>query len=350
LKRLSAALAVATLALGQQVESGRQAEGQKHALQTGIDQTAADYSEEARIAELEGTVRVAGTVGEDGHPQDLHIVEALGLGLDEQALEIAMQQAYGPLALGLTANIEVRYHLLSKYSRWHLIHAEFQPPEGASRPQFVSASYPNGAGILSRAAVEEGLVLGAIGREGTAAIAFIIDERGVATGFRIVNASENVWGQEAIALLSEWRFKPGTKDGHPVSVPAKFELAWGPRELDPDRIARLLAALDPAYNPPSAPQRAPAAPKPVGIEIVHQVQPSYSQEALEANLQGAVLVSLVTQEDGTPTDLRVVEGLGKGLDEKALEALSQWRFKPVFSNGVFVPQQVTLQVDFKLKK
>jgi TonB family protein len=93
----------------------------------------------------------------------------------------------------------------------------------------------------------------------------------------------------------------------------------------------------------------PTADKPAGLIIIHQVQPSYSQEALDAKLQGVVTVSLVTQEDGTPADLRVVKGLGKGLDEKALEAVRQWQFKPRFINGVFSPQDATLELDFRLK-
>lgn len=328
--------------------------GQKPASVMQIEKTAADYSEEARMAELEGTVSIAGIIGDDGHPHDLRVRGSLGLGLDEQALEAAMQQSFEAAASGLPVAIEVRYHLPSKYSRWHLIHAEFHPPEGASRPLFASASYPPGAGILSGAAIEEGRLLGAIGREGTAAIAFTIDERGVPGRFHIENASEGMWGLEAIDLLSEWRFKPGTKEGVFVSVPARFELAWGPRELNPARIARLRAALNPDLDLDPAPLIGPSDPKPIAvreipIEIVRRVQPSYSQEALDAKLQGAVLVSLTTQPDGSPADLRVVEGLGKGLDEKAMEALAQWRFKPVFVNGIFLPQQVTLRVDFKLK-
>jgi TonB family protein len=137
-------------------------------------------------------------------------------------------------------------------------------------------------------------------------------------------------------------------------VPARFELAWGPLELNPNRIALLRAALNPNVDLDPAPRKEPPDPKPIiaqeiPIEIVRRVQPTYSQEALEAQLQGAVLVSLTTQPDGSPSDLRVVEGLGKGLDEKAMEALAQWRFKPVFVNGIFLPQQVTLRVDFKLK-
>ena len=142
-----------------------------------IVKIAADYNEEARMAELEGTVSLRGTIGDDGHPHNLKIIEPLGLGLDEQAMEVAAQEISEPQALGRTEAIQVVYHLPSKSSRWHLIHAEFQPPDGASRPTFVKTIYPTGAGILSGAVVDEARLLGAIGRQAFATIAFSIDER-----------------------------------------------------------------------------------------------------------------------------------------------------------------------------
>lgn len=314
-----------------------------------IEKTLADYSEEARIAELEGTVSISATIGEDGHPRDLHLIEKLGLGLDEPALEAAREQSFDASAAGISANFEVRYHLPSKNSRWHLIHAEFQPPAGASRPRFRSTGYPTGAGILSGAAVEEGRVIGAAGREGTARVSFTIDERGVPVHFEILSASEEIWGREAIAVLTGWRFEPAVHSDKPIPVAATFELAWGPRELNPNRIAGLRAALE---SPPVA-SNAPVLPAKPGvpaIEILRQVQPEYSQEALDAKLEGGVTVSLVTQADGTPGNLHVIQGLGKGLDEKALDALSQWRFKPIFVNGSFYPSELTLRVYFTLKK
>jgi len=319
-----------------------------------IDKTAADYTDEARLAGLEGSVRVESTIGEDGHPRDLQIVETLGLGLDERALEAVSQELYEPTSSGRRASTTVHYHLSSKVSRWHLIHADFHPPEGASRPQFLRVNYPSGARIRSGAAISEGRLLGAMGREGTAAISFVVDEQGAVGRFKIVNASENVWGQEAIVLVSQWRFKPGAKDNKPVAVPATLELAWGPRELDPERISRLRVALDFTGWAPVKPEArqatfSPPIPSPPGIEILNQVQPTYSQEARDAHLEGAVLVSLVTQENGKPTNLRIVEGLGKGLDESALEAVSQWRFKPLYLNGVFSPSEITLRIYFKLK-
>jgi TonB family protein len=310
-----------------------------------IVKTAADYSDEARLAELEGSVRLTGKIGDDGRLQDLKVVESLGLGLDEQALNVAAQEVYAPNIVGHAEPLQVIYHLESKVSRWHLIHAEFQPPEGASRPTFIKAVYPNGAGILSGAAIDEGRLLGAIGRQAFATIAFIIDDRGVPFDFRAETASETMWGQEAILLLREWRFKPGTKDGKAVDVPANFQVAWGPLDLSPERVSRIREALE----IPIA-RMIPGGPKPVdalNLGVLKEGPASYTQEALDAKLEGVVVVSF-DLVSGAPTNLHVDKGLGKGLDEKALEAVGQSRFKTLFINGTSTPLHGKVSVNFEL--
>jgi TonB family protein len=82
--------------------------------------------------------------------------------------------------------------------------------------------------------------------------------------------------------------------------------------------------------------------------VIQKVDPSYSPEALEAGLQGMVLLSVVVQTDGSATDLHVLRSLGLGLNEKAIEAVQKWRFRPGAKNGQAVPVLVTLELDFRL--
>jgi len=193
-----------------------------------------DYSDEARIAELEGTVYLQATVGDDGVPRDFTVYRSLGLGLDEKAIESAKQWLFPtppPNTLPLRESIAVDFLMEAKSSRWHLIGARFDTPEGVDRPTFLKAKYPIGAGIFTRAAVEEGRVLGAMGRQATATVSFDINERGIPVDFTIDWMSEKSWGPEAVALINEWRFSPGIKDGKPVRTHATFDLLWGPRNL-----------------------------------------------------------------------------------------------------------------------
>src|SRR6516162_476037 len=64
-----------------------------------------------------------------------------------------------------------------------------------------------------------------------------------------------------------------------------------------------------------------------------QVQPEYSPEARAANLEGIVTVYLEIDPEGKPDNVQVIQGLGLGLDEKAVEAVRRWQFKPALISG-----------------
>lgn len=77
-------------------------------------------------------------------------------------------------------------------------------------------------------------------------------------------------------------------------------------------------------------------------------EPSFSEEARKAKQQGVVGLLLVVGKDGRPYDIRVRQSLGMGLDEKAIEAVGRWRFKPATLNGQPVATQIEVEVDFHL--
>jgi len=82
--------------------------------------------------------------------------------------------------------------------------------------------------------------------------------------------------------------------------------------------------------------------------LLAKVEPEYSEEARKAKFQGTVVLQVVVDENGRPRDLRVIRTLGLGLDEKAIEAVLKWRFRPGQLNGKPVPVQATIEVNFRL--
>lgn len=78
-------------------------------------------------------------------------------------------------------------------------------------------------------------------------------------------------------------------------------------------------------------------------------QPDYSARARKANLEGKCILILTVGADGIPSDIHVVVGLGMGLDEKAVEAVQKWRFKPGMREGKPVAAKTSVQIDFHLK-
>ncbi len=81
---------------------------------------------------------------------------------------------------------------------------------------------------------------------------------------------------------------------------------------------------------------------------IHKVEPEYSEEARKAKFQGTVVLSIVIDESGKPTQFKVVRPLGLGLDEKAIEAVQKWRFRPGMKDGRAVAVLATVEVNFRL--
>jgi TonB family protein len=77
--------------------------------------------------------------------------------------------------------------------------------------------------------------------------------------------------------------------------------------------------------------------------------PQYSDEARKAKYQGVVVLMVIITLDGRATDIHVAKSPGLGLDEKAIEAVRQWKFRPaVGPSGKSVPTQVPIEVTFRL--
>src|ERR1051326_2316753 len=76
--------------------------------------------------------------------------------------------------------------------------------------------------------------------------------------------------------------------------------------------------------------------------------PEYSEEARKAKYQGTVVLWVVVGPDGRPHDIRVQRTLGMGLDEKAIEAVRQWKFEPAKKDGNPVAVQINVEVNFRL--
>jgi len=77
-------------------------------------------------------------------------------------------------------------------------------------------------------------------------------------------------------------------------------------------------------------------------------EPEYSEEARKAKYQGTVVLQIVVDEEGMARDLKIISPLGLGLDEKAMEAVQQWRFRPAYLNGRAVAVAAVVEVNFRL--
>jgi TonB family protein len=137
----------------------------------------------------------------------------------------------------------------------------------------------------------------------------------------------------------------------PAQLPAQELSRLNPEQEPPVAIgaelpaAGIMQAAVQGQNQPTPPA-AGSASEPV---VVSQVQPQYTDEARAARVQGTVELRATIREDGTVDSVRVIKGLGYGLDEAAIAAVEQWKFIPAKKDGKPVSAYVGLLVNFALK-
>lgn len=83
--------------------------------------------------------------------------------------------------------------------------------------------------------------------------------------------------------------------------------------------------------------------------LVREVKPLYTEEARRRSIEGDVVLEIVVRRDGSVGTTRLLRKLGAGLDEKALEAVRQWRFSPARRRGAPVDVVVEVSVEFSLR-
>jgi TonB family protein len=82
--------------------------------------------------------------------------------------------------------------------------------------------------------------------------------------------------------------------------------------------------------------------------VTYWVDPGYSEEARKAKYGGVVMLSVVVDSEGRARDIHVVKSLGMGLDDKAIEAVQKWKFRPGTKDGKPVNVRATIEVNFRL--
>jgi TonB family protein len=82
--------------------------------------------------------------------------------------------------------------------------------------------------------------------------------------------------------------------------------------------------------------------------LISKCGPQYTDEARFAKVEGRLVLYVEISRSGSASNFKVVESLGRGLDQRAIEAVKQWRFSPGMKDGKVVVAPATVEVDFRL--
>jgi TonB family protein len=279
-----------------------------------------EYSPDARAAGLQGTVLLSLEVTPEGTVASVRLRRGLGLGLDERAVAAARQWRYQPFiangrprmdAVEVTFQLEHREPWLVSGSRFTfpIVRGPFVKP---ALIRYVSPDSGACSGELLYVPVD--LTVGTDGKP---------------TDVRVGGAINAGVGKSAIAAVESWRFRPGTADG-------KKEITSGTIVLEcsaPTSASDGVFSVGSGVSPPT---------------IVFKVDPEYSEEARKAKFNGSVLLAITVDSTGRARDIHVVRALGMGLDDEAIAAVTQWRFKPGTKGGQPVNVKAQVAVNFRL--
>jgi TonB family protein len=83
-------------------------------------------------------------------------------------------------------------------------------------------------------------------------------------------------------------------------------------------------------------------------KVLDKMEPEYTEEGRVAKYQGTVVLAVEIDPNGVAQNIRIVKGLGFGLDENAVTAVCQWQFQPATKDGVAVTVQASIEVNFRL--
>ena len=209
--------------------------------------------------------------------------------------------------------------------------------------------------------------------DGPVEFSLVIDAEGKSKNIRYLRTVGAPVDQLALHLVSTQMYKPGELNGVSAAVARSLQVdlhacvadakdgngkKTGEVVLFAQSEQRWTDFSSPSPGELNLTSAVPASgDKPLNIQpggdisfprmIVH-VDPHFSEQAQKVKYQGITILSVTVDELGMPRDIRVVKALGMGLDEKAIEAVQQYRFSPAMEYGVAVPVLLTLQVDFRL--
>jgi TonB family protein len=166
------------------------------------------------------------------------------------------------------------------------------------------------------------------------ALRVVIAADGTPQGIELVNKDVSPLDNAAIAAVRRSQYQAGSFRGNPVATRLSVWVPFFGKDHPALPVAGAVGGVKNLTNP--IPVFTPEA--------------EFSEEARRKHVAGVVMIQMLVTEEGLPTHLRVAAHAGNGLDEKALEAVGKYRFRPASLEGVPVPVVMTVEVNFRFSK
>jgi TonB family protein len=164
---------------------------------------------------------------------------------------------------------------------------------------------------------------------------FMISEEGFIEKIFFGKNNDEKINQLVLNTVKSWKFKPGIKDGK--NVKAQYPM-----------IISFIKNLPPVNEDDFSPL-VENMPGPIGGMFAIQEKIKYPEIAKRAGIQGKVIIQAFIDENGNVVHTKILNGIGGGCDEMAVDAVKKTKFNPGTQNGKPVKVQVTIPIVFKLQ-
>ena len=305
-----------------------------------IHQVRPQYPPLAKQARIQGTVRLTATIAKDGSVRHVEVVSGHPL-LIEAAMEAVRQWRYQQTLLNgepveVVTLIDVNFTLEGGPGAEAVTQSVESPGFSLEEPGQAQR-------IRVGAAVEQRKLLYSpeplypplaqqARIQGTVRLEVLIAADGAVKQVRLISGHPMLAGA-VLEAVKKWRYRPTLLDGEPVEVVTQVEVRLPPGVVAPEPKAGETYRVGEGVKRPV---------------LIHKVEPVYTQEARDAKLEGKVVALIEVGADGVIRNVEIVKPLGMGLDEKAVEALRQWRFQPAEKDGQPVAVKASIEMSFRL--
>ena len=300
------------------------------------------YPEVAKAAHVQGAVILHAIISKTGAVERLDVISGPSM-LVSSAQDAVKQWTYRPYLLNgepveVETSITVNYTLADSTTAMGPMppvdeagNGVKQIGGGVTGPKIIYEPWPEYTELAKQDKVQ-GIVL----------VSLVVDEHGLPQHVQLLRGLGDGLNENAVESVKKYVFKPATENGKPVAVwlnvEVNFQLADGTAQTQ----GPILVAGEAANGV-----------KPIGGDVKGPIlsyapEPGYSPEAKAAKFEGVVMVSIIVDKNGIPQNVHVTRGVGLGLDEKAVEAVKQYKFKPATENGKPVAVYLNVEVNFEI--
>lgn len=184
--------------------------------------------------------------------------------------------------------------------------------------------------------------------EGSVSLKLLVSEKGNVEDVSLINGNPQL-ADAAMDAVRKWKYAPYLVDGKPWAAAARLTIKFRIDASGKPDISAVYVSPTPLVGEGLTAGKVFTVRDGISPpRLIYSPNPNYTEEARRAKYEGVCVLSVIVGADGKIYNLHVARSLSYGLDDKAIEAVRQWRFEPSIKDGKPVAVAINVEVTFRL--